>query len=275
MDNIKIGEFIAFLRKNKGLTQKELGKKLSVTDKAISKWERGLSLPDITLLNSLAKVLDVDVSEILNGEYANTNTVDVRQEVHNTIQHINSKRNRIIRNIFIVLLVISFIFIILFVKKDDYNKDKPDKIVEGENHYELKNYNLEKNGLDEIINIISMSENMPQKYCVAYFEARLNTKGNVTKFTLSLNAFDDNENYIGLASFQYENNTITYHKPKNDHLDLVEIYSRNSNIDYISEQLKKIPLNKQIELSELKFYFVTYQPDTNIELDTPDRKSVV
>ena len=49
MDNNKIGKFIASVRKEKNLTQQELGNKLFVTDKAVSKWERGLSLPDISL----------------------------------------------------------------------------------------------------------------------------------------------------------------------------------------------------------------------------------
>ena len=65
MDNNKIGKKIASLRKEKGLTQDELGKKLFITDKAVSKWERGLSLPDITLLEKLAEELDTDIYTIL------------------------------------------------------------------------------------------------------------------------------------------------------------------------------------------------------------------
>lgn len=68
MDNIKIGSFIATLRKQKVMTQKDLAERLSITDKAVSKWERGLSYPDITLLPTLAEILDVTVSELLNGE---------------------------------------------------------------------------------------------------------------------------------------------------------------------------------------------------------------
>ena len=49
MENNKIGSFILELRKEKGLTQQELGDKLFVTDKAVSKWERGLSLPDVSI----------------------------------------------------------------------------------------------------------------------------------------------------------------------------------------------------------------------------------
>ena len=52
MDNEKFGKFIQKLRKEKNMTQKQLGEKLNITDKAISKWERGLSFPDISMLNS-------------------------------------------------------------------------------------------------------------------------------------------------------------------------------------------------------------------------------
>ncbi len=64
----KTGRFICAMRKEKNLTQKDLAQKLDVTDKAISKWERGLSCPDISLLIPLAKTLDVSTSELLNGE---------------------------------------------------------------------------------------------------------------------------------------------------------------------------------------------------------------
>ena len=55
--NNKIGKFIAELRKEKGMTQKELGEKLYISDKAVSKWERGLSIPDLAILEKLASVL--------------------------------------------------------------------------------------------------------------------------------------------------------------------------------------------------------------------------
>ena len=59
MDNQKFGKFIKELRKKSNMTQKELGEKLNVTDKAVSKWERGLSFPDITIINDLAKVFNI------------------------------------------------------------------------------------------------------------------------------------------------------------------------------------------------------------------------
>lgn len=68
MDNKKIGLFISQLRKEQGLNQKELAQKLSVTDKAVSKWETGRGIPDVSILQPLADVFGVTVGEILNGE---------------------------------------------------------------------------------------------------------------------------------------------------------------------------------------------------------------
>ena len=68
MDNEKIGRFIATRRKALGMTQKELGERLFVSDKTVSKWERGASLPNVALLQPLAEVLEVGVSDLLNGE---------------------------------------------------------------------------------------------------------------------------------------------------------------------------------------------------------------
>lgn len=66
--NEKMGKFISDLRKSKGMTQKVLAEQLKVTDKAVSKWERGISCPDISLLIPLGKILGVSTSELLNGE---------------------------------------------------------------------------------------------------------------------------------------------------------------------------------------------------------------
>ena len=63
-----IGETIASLRKQKGMTQNELAEKMNVTDKAVSKWERDLSCPDINTISKLADILDVSVEELLKAK---------------------------------------------------------------------------------------------------------------------------------------------------------------------------------------------------------------
>ena len=68
MDLIKIGRFIADCRKEKKITQEQLAEKLYVTDRAVSKWERGLSLPDADKMLELCNILGISVNELLNGE---------------------------------------------------------------------------------------------------------------------------------------------------------------------------------------------------------------
>ena len=68
MDQIKIGKFIADERKRKGYTQKKLSEKLEISDKTISKWERGNGFPEVSLLLPLCNELEITVNELLSGE---------------------------------------------------------------------------------------------------------------------------------------------------------------------------------------------------------------
>ena len=68
MDNVKIGQLIYKLRKEKHLTQLQLADQMGISDKAISKWERGLGCPDVSLLPDLSKIFNVDLEKLLSGE---------------------------------------------------------------------------------------------------------------------------------------------------------------------------------------------------------------
>ena len=68
MDVVKIGKFMAACRKEKNITQEQLAEKLYITDRAVSKWERGLSLPDADKMLDLCNILDINVNELLIGE---------------------------------------------------------------------------------------------------------------------------------------------------------------------------------------------------------------
>lgn len=86
LDKEKFGAFIAQLRKEKGLTQKEVAEQLFISDKAVSKWERALSLPDITLLVPLAEVLGVTATELLEGQRIGQEQTMARQQVETLVQ---------------------------------------------------------------------------------------------------------------------------------------------------------------------------------------------
>ncbi len=68
MTNKTTGEVISLKRHEKGMTQKDLAELLNITDKAVSKWERDVALPDITTLPKLADILDVSIEELINAK---------------------------------------------------------------------------------------------------------------------------------------------------------------------------------------------------------------
>lgn len=96
MDQIKIGSFIAELRKEKNMTQRILAEKLGVTDRAISKWENGRGLPDVSLMKPLCEILDINVTELLNGE--RTKEADISDKTEQTVYSVLSDREIHIKN---------------------------------------------------------------------------------------------------------------------------------------------------------------------------------
>ena len=85
VDRTRFAALVAARRKEKGLTQRQLAEQLHVSDKAVSKWERALSLPDIELLDPLAQALDLTVTELLRGERLPAGTALPLGEVENLV----------------------------------------------------------------------------------------------------------------------------------------------------------------------------------------------
>ena len=118
MDKERTGQLITELRKEKGLTHKQLADALNVTDKAVSKWERGLSFPDISMLEPLSELLDVSIMEILAGERQTGDGTLTREEAQDLInasvelgdEEIKHKKERS-RLIIIILIVISMLLV--------------------------------------------------------------------------------------------------------------------------------------------------------------------
>lgn len=107
--NNKIGELIEKYRKEKGLTQSELAKKLGVSNTAISKWEHGNNLPDITLLEPLSEILGIDKLILFSTEN------EIKEE---TSERVKSLKRR--NTIKLVILSIIFIFTIIFTNYISY-----------------------------------------------------------------------------------------------------------------------------------------------------------
>ena len=80
MDQIKIGKFISSCRKEQGMTQAVLAEKLGISDRAVSKWETGKSLPDSGIMLELCELLNINVNELLSGEKIMTETYNKKAE---------------------------------------------------------------------------------------------------------------------------------------------------------------------------------------------------
>jgi len=80
MDQIKIGKFISSKRKEKNITQSELAEKLNITDRAISKWENGICLPEANNMPELCKILDITINDLFSGEIVDMKDNEKRLE---------------------------------------------------------------------------------------------------------------------------------------------------------------------------------------------------
>ena len=80
MNQLKIGRFIAECRKKANLTQMQLAEKLGITDKAVSKWERGVAMPDTSIMLELCDILSISVNELLSGERINMENNNQKNE---------------------------------------------------------------------------------------------------------------------------------------------------------------------------------------------------
>ncbi|MBE5757233.1 MAG: helix-turn-helix transcriptional regulator [Clostridiales bacterium] len=112
MDLIKIGMFIANRRKMKNLTQFELAEKLNVTDRAVSKWERGKSLPDSSIMLFLCKVLEISVNDLLSGEVVSMNNEELEKKL---VEVVKAKEDADRRLLALECIVITLSIIILLI----------------------------------------------------------------------------------------------------------------------------------------------------------------
>ena len=122
MDPMKTGMIISDARKKLKMTQKDLADKLFVSDKAVSKWERGLCFPDISVLIPLTETLNISLYDLLRGEKVNKE--EVEETLKNTINYSNNELKRkkkkyiIISSISIFIVVVISIISILVINND-------------------------------------------------------------------------------------------------------------------------------------------------------------
>lgn len=174
MDQIKIGKFIAKCRKNKKITQSELAEKLGVTDRAISNWENGKNLPDVSLFKPLCNELNITINDLLSGEKVEKNMYQEKLEenVFSAISNVNTKISHIRKTITIFLLIIVLIILTL--------------IIAG-NHKVILNYNATKMYVEERDNTLFFTT---KDLCTVY-------SGNINQYSM---LDEDNNEIIFLTS---------------------------------------------------------------------------
>lgn len=112
MEQIKIGNFISLCRKDKKLTQEKLAEKLNVSVNAVSKWERGLNLPDYSNMQTLCEILEISLNEFFAGEHLKENEIEKQSEknILSILKFANDKN----RKYKILMIIILIVLIILF-----------------------------------------------------------------------------------------------------------------------------------------------------------------
>ena len=114
MDQVKIGKFIAECRKKENLTQMQLAEKLNITDRAVSKWETGKSLPDSSIMLQLCSVLKITVNDLLSGEVITMDNYN--KEMENKILEMIKQKEESDKRLLMLEWVIGILScIILFV----------------------------------------------------------------------------------------------------------------------------------------------------------------
>lgn len=130
MNQEKIGKFISELRKEKGMTQEQLVEKMGVTDKSISRWENGKTMPDYSILKELCDTLDITINELFTGEKiakdkyqkaAEANLIELRRQI--------DKRRKIFIGLEIgcaIVLIIMFVgnMVLNYIYGDNWNREQ-------------------------------------------------------------------------------------------------------------------------------------------------------
>lgn len=119
MDNIKTGNLIRELRKEKGITQKDLADQQHITDRAVSKWERGLCAPDIALLEPLSQILGVKITDIISGtKTADSMDAETERKVNELLSYSEdelNKKTKSYKKTVIILSVTACLSLLLWV----------------------------------------------------------------------------------------------------------------------------------------------------------------
>ncbi len=253
MDLEKIGKFIAELRNEKNLTQEQLGQMVNASSQTVSKWERGISMPNNSIMIKLCEILDIEIKELLLGERINESNNKILKKVDRKSEQAiidgfnyceKKAKNKVLKISFIIFVIlISIIVILLFL-------------------YCVNNYNQIK-----IYNIYSDSENLdlsgriifnPDKKIISINKMRYNDKYTGTIKELKVKAV--NLKIVSEDKILYDTGNLDYSDEQevyriNEFLDKIEIDMSSSIDDYILQERDLENLSVEINYVDINNEF--------------------
>jgi transcriptional regulator with XRE-family HTH domain len=260
MNYQEIGKFIQTKRKEKNLTQKELANKLGVTDRAVSKWERGVGCPDVSILEILSKELDCSILEILKGRKIENEIIKVTEADDYVKDSMNISKQitkeKIISYINKVLVTtIIFIFLLLSylnIVQIKYLKTEYKFTTE---YYENKKIQESINTLEKNINII---KNNQGKYSDEDYQEIIKQLENMDKIIKSSKIYD----YISnRKEITYTLNDLIkfndLYELMSQHYELtrtLEKYTDSSNMDMYRDFISNVELLSNYQTTNMELY---------------------
>ena len=240
MDNQKIGKLIARLRNQNGLTQQELGDKIGVGFRAVSKWERGLNLPDIANMTELSKIFGISLDELMTGE------LKEKEEPKST----KKLSPKIIVTITIALILITLTLSICVYRNNKeytYNiisADKDKYYIEGQLSMKGKKLSIIVNKLDILDDIINSIKIINYEYEITIDKEFIFGYG----YTPTTYLLETEE------SIEYFNKTFTVNYNGDTNLTKDDILKNNIiiNITYLDKNKKEIIQNIKLDLLAIK-----------------------
>ncbi len=231
MNQEKIGKFIASLRKEKNLTQLQLAEKLNITDRAVSKWECGKSMPDPSIMLDLCKILGISVNELLIGEKIKEEEILITSDTNLVKALTIVQKNKIAlkRSILVIIIIATILFLGYFIYWN-YEID-----------LEYNNRLIECNIEDDTL-IFKEYRKASGTYSII-----INEKENVT--------------YVFFHSIDYLQNYIRFHKYFYDNIGSIAKSSHGANCT-ITMDLSDL----NVENNKLMVYYTNYHLPFNKKL---------
>ena len=260
MNYDKIGKFIQEKRKEKNLTQKELAEKIGVTDRAVSKWERGVGCPDVSILEILSKELDCSILEILKGRKIENEIIKVTEaddyvkESMNISKQITKEKiisyiNKVlVTTIIFIFLLLSYLNIVQIKYLNIEYKFKTE-------YYENKKIQESINTLEKNINII---QNNQGKYSDEDYQEIIKQLENMDKIIKRSKIYD----YISnRKEITYTLNDLIkfndLYELMSQHYELtrtLEKYTDSGNMDMYRDFISNIELLSNYQSTNMELY---------------------